>query len=380
MKLVIDKNLLIKAITLIIEAVDNHHQMAILGNLKLVLEPDTLTLTASDLEVELTNVVSLPEGACEKAGAVTIPADKFFGICKALTENKVSIEVVGSRCHITSGKGKYVLSTLPAQDYPSIGVPHSDKLVGIERQALFNLIKHTRFAMATQDVRHYLTGMLIEIQNDTLTAVATDGHRLALAYQKLNNSHDETKVIIPGKAVSGLEKLLTDLLKNTEQEGGDVVTLGLDEDFLTVSLNFGQMTVYLTARLIEGKFPDYRRVLPTTNDKIAVFNKDSMVEVLRRVAVVNTKDSPGVLLHFAKEDVVDVISTNREQDEAREEVKVDYRGESIEISFNESYLRAVLNVLEGDIRLEMVHPTSPTRIYQVGDEDNYQYVVMPMRV
>lgn len=380
MKLVIDKNLLIKAITLIIEAVDNHHQMAILGNLKLVLEPDTLTLTASDLEVELTNVVSLPEGACVKAGAVTIPADKFFGICKALTQSTVNIEVVGSRCHITSGKGKYVLSTLPAQDYPSIGVPHSDKLVGIERQALFNLIKHTRFAMATQDVRHYLTGMLIEIQNDTLTAVATDGHRLALAYQKLNNSHDETKVIIPGKAVSGLEKLLTDLLKNTEQEGGDVVTLGLDEDFLTVSLNFGQMTVYLTARLIEGKFPDYRRVLPTTNDKIAVFNKDSMVEVLRRVAVVNTKDSPGVLLHFAKEDVVDVISTNREQDEAREEVKVDYRGEPIEISFNESYLRAVLNVLEGDIRLEMVHPTSPTRIYQVGDEHNYQYVVMPMRV
>lgn len=105
-----------------------------------------------------------------------------------------------------------------------------------------------------------------------------------------------------------------------------------------------------------------------------------MVEVLRRVAVVNTKDSPGVLLHFAKSETVDVISTNREQDEAREEVAVNYTGEPIEISFNESYLRAVLNVLEGDIRLEMVHPTSPTRIYQVGDDHNYQYVVMPMRV
>lgn len=380
MKLVIDKALLIKAMTLIIETVDNHHQMAILGNLKLVLEPQSLTMTASDLEVELTNVISLPEGACVTAGAVTIPADKFFGICKALPDNMVSIEVAGSRCHITSGKGKYMLSTLPAQDYPSIGEPRSEKLVKIGRDTLFNLIKHTRFAMATQDVRHYLTGLLFEIEGDKLTAVATDGHRLAVAYQTLADGHDETKVIIPGKAVSGLEKLLTDLLK-TAEENGDMVTLGLDNDFLTVSLNFGgQMMISLTARLIEGKFPDYRRVMPTNNDKIAIFNKDSMVEVLRRVAVVNTKDSPGVLLHFAKSETVDVISTNREQDEAREEVAVNYTGEPIEISFNESYLRAVLNVLEGDIRLEMVHPTSPTRIYQVGDDRNYQYVVMPMRV
>lgn len=379
MKLVIDKTLLIKAITLIIDAVDNHHQMTILGNLKLVLKPQSLTLTASDLDVELTNVISLPDGACVTVGAVTIAADKFFGICRALPDNMVSIEVANGRCHITSGKGKYMLSTLPAQDYPSIGEPYSDKLVKIGRDALFNLIKHTRFAMATQDVRHYLTGLLFEIEDDKLTAVATDGHRLAVAYQSLADSHDEIKVIIPGKAVSGLEKLLTDLLKSTE-ENGEMVALGFDDDFLTVNLNFGQMMISLTARLIEGKFPDYRRVMPVNNDKIAIFNKDNMIEVLRRVAVVNTKDSPGVLLHFAKSETVDVISTNREQDEAREEVMVNYTGEPIEISFNESYLRAVLNVLEEDICLEMIHPTSPTRIYQVGDDHNYQYVVMPMRV
>ncbi|MDO4449538.1 MAG: DNA polymerase III subunit beta [Moraxella sp.] len=380
MKLTINKAILMKAIALIIDAVDNHHQMTILGNLKLVLEPTRLTLTASDLEVELTNVIALPDEACVEAGEVTIPADKFFGICKALTADVVNIHVVGDRCSIVSGKGKYMLSTLPAKDYPSIGEPRSDKLVKIGKEALFGLIKHTRFAMATQDVRHYLTGLLFEVEGDKLTAVATDGHRLAVAYQTLNEGCEATKVIIPGKAVIGLEKLLVDLLKISEQDG-DVVTLGLDEDFLTVSLNFdGQMMVYLTARLIEGKFPDYRRVLPTNNDKIAIFNKEQMVEVLRRVAVVNTKDSPGVLLDFAKSDVVDVISTNREQDEAREEVVVNYTGEPIEISFNESYLRAVLNVLEGDVRLEMVHPTSPTLIYQVGDEQNHQYVVMPMRV
>lgn len=379
MKLSIDKNLLIKAITLIIDAVDNHHQMTILGNLKLVLEPTRLTLTASDLEVELTNVITLPEGACVEAGQATVPADKFFGICKALPENVINISVSDNRCLITSGKSKYSLSTLPAQDYPSIGEPRSDKVVKVGRDTLYSLIKHTRFAMAIQDVRHYLTGLLIEIEGDKLTAVATDGHRLAVAYQTLDEAYDETKVIIPNKAVGGLDKLLTDLLKSND-ENGEVVSLGLDEEFLTVNVSFGQMAVSLTARLIEGKFPDYRRVLPKDNDKVAIFNKDSMVEVLRRVAVVNTKDSPGVLLNFERAEVLDVVSTNREQDEAREELSVNYTGEPIEISFNEAYLRAVLNVLDGDIRLEMNHPTSPTLIHQVGDESNHQYVVMPMRV
>lgn len=379
MKLSIDKNLLIKAITLIIDAVDNHHQMTILGNLKLVLEPASLTLTASDLEVELTNVIALPEGACVEAGETTVPADKFFGICKALPENVINISAVDNRCLITSGKSKYALSTLPAQDYPSIGEPCSDKVVKVGRDTLYSLIKHTRFAMAIQDVRHYLTGLLIEIEGDKLTAVATDGHRLAVAYETLDEVYDETKVIIPNKAVGGLDKLLTDLLKSHD-ENGEVVSLGLDEEFLTVNVSFGQMVVSLTARLIEGKFPDYRRVLPKDNDKIAIFNKDSMVEVLRRVAVVNTKDSPGVLLNFERAEVLDVVSTNREQDEAREELSVNYTGEPIEISFNEAYLRAVLNVLDGDIRLEMNHPTSPTLIYQVGDEHRHQYVVMPMRV
>lgn len=379
MKLSIDKNLLIKAITLIIDAVDNHHQMTILGNLKLVLEPTCLTLTASDLEVELTNAITLPEGACVEAGQATVPADKFFGICKALPDNVINISVSDNRCLITSGKSKYSLSTLPAQDYPSIGEPRSDKVVKVGRDTLYSLIKHTRFAMAIQDVRHYLTGLLIEIEGDKLTAVATDGHRLAVAYQTLDEAYDETKVIIPNKAVGGLDKLLTDLLKSND-ENGEVVSLGLDEEFLTVNVSFGQMAVSLTARLIEGKFPDYRRVLPKDNDKVAIFNKDSMVEVLRRVAVVNTKDSPGVLLNFERAEVLDVVSTNREQDEAREELSVNYTGEPIEISFNEAYLRAVLNVLDGDIRLEMNHPTSPTLIHQVGDESNHQYVVMPMRV
>lgn len=381
MKLAINRDLLIRAIGLVVEAADNRHRLVILGNLKLVLESERLIVTASDLEVELTSCVNLPQEACLQTGAITLPAEKFFSICKLLPESVVVIDASdgSNRCHISSGKSKYTLSMLPASDFPSIGKPASEQIIKVGLQDLFGVIKHTRFAMATQDVRHYLTGLLLEINEHNLTAVATDGHRLAVARRLLSESYPDTKVIIPGKAVAGLEKLLLDLLKVSNQD--DVVSLGLDEEFLHVVLGFGtEMTIHLTARLIEGKFPDYRRVLPVGHDKIAIFNKDEMVSVLRRTSVVNTKESPGVLLGFDKADVATVSSNNREQDEVVESLAVHYTGEPIEVSFNEAYLRAVLNVLEADIRLEMVHPNSPTLIYQVGDEHNHQYIVMPMRV
>lgn len=381
MKLAINRDLLIRAIGLVVEAADNRHRLVILGNLKLVLESKRLIVTASDLEVELTSCVNLPQEACLQTGAITLPAEKFFSICKLLPESVVIIDASdgSNRCHISSGKSKYTLSMLPASDFPSIGKPASEQIIKVGLQDLFGVIKHTRFAMATQDVRHYLTGLLLEINEHNLTAVATDGHRLAVARRLLSESYPDTKVIIPGKAVAGLEKLLLDLLKVSNQD--DVVSLGLDEEFLHVVLGFGtEMTIHLTARLIEGKFPDYRRVLPVGHDKIAIFNKDEMVSVLRRTSVVNTKESPGVLLGFDKADVATVSSNNREQDEVVESLVVHYTGEPIEVSFNEAYLRAVLNVLEADIRLEMVHPNSPTLIYQVGDEHNHQYIVMPMRV
>ncbi|MDO4897540.1 MAG: DNA polymerase III subunit beta [Moraxella sp.] len=380
MKLVVNRGLLIRAMGFVVE-IANRHRLPILGNIKLVLDTHHLTLTTSDLEVELTCHLALPQGACHRAGEITVPAEKFFSICKLLPEDDVCFEVSddASRCHISSGKSNYSLGVLPASDFPSIGQPQAQKSIKVSLDDLSTLLRHTRFAMATQDVRHYLTGLLLEIDGEQLTAVATDGHRLAVAYRTLFEPCDETRVIIPGKAVSGLERLLLELIKFAQAQ--DMVELGIDDEFLCLALNFGQeMTINLTARLIDGKFPDYRRVLPTNNDKIASFSKDEMVGVLRRISVLNTKESPGVLLGFSDGDVATISSNNREQDEAVESLAVAFTGEPIEISFNESYLRAVLNVLEGQICLQMVHPNSPTLIYQVGDESRHQYVVMPMRV
>lgn len=385
MKLTIDRNTLIHAISLVAKATDKHHRLGpILANIKFVLQGDTLTLTATDLEVELTTVVSLPAGACIEAGETTLPAEKLFVICKALSDEMVSIDVSDSRCFVTGGKIKYTLKTLPVADFPSIGTPSVSTTLNINRHALYDLINHTRFAMATQDVRHYLTGMLFEIIQDKLTVVATDGHRLAVAHRALGATYEDRRVIIPGKAVGELERLLGE---NTKAGSEELVSLGFDDDFLQVSLNFGEqsdfhgMQVGMVARLIEGKFPDYRRVLPSGYDKVATFNKDEVVEVLRRLSVLISKEAPGVLFDFKEADKVQVsVRNQREQDEAEENLAVNYQGEPLEVSFNEAYLRAVLRVLDGDIRIEMTEAIKPALIYQVGDEMNHQYVVMPMRV
>ncbi|UNU74256.1 DNA polymerase III subunit beta [Moraxella nasovis] len=384
MKLSIQKDLLINAINMVVKIADKHNQrVAILENIKLVLEPNILTLTASDLEVELTATVRLPDNACIKAGSTTLPAEKFFGICRALAGDIATIDAEDGRCIIGSDKGKYNLKSRPAQDFPSIGVPNNTVPLSIDRTDLFEMLGHTRFAMATQDVRHYLTGMLLEINEDKLTAVATDGHRLAVAHRALSKSYDSWAVIVPGKAIVELERLLADLIKESKE--GDVV-LGIDNDFLQVSLNFsdegelGGISTTLTARLIEGRFPDYRRVIAVNANRSAVFNKEELVNVMRRLSVLNSKDSPGILFDFKELDRVKVSVRNSYQEEAEEFLPVNYQGEPLEVSFNEAYLRAVLRTLEGQVYLGMTGDVNPVLIHQVNDEMNHLYVVMPMRV
>ncbi len=391
MKLQLSQEILLKASDLVAKAASKHHRFVILSNIKFVLSEEFLTLTASDLEVEMTTRVRLPEGACLEMGMTTISAATFHEICRSLPAGEVLLESTGDgRCLIKSGKSKFTLATLPADDYPSIGTPELTEQITIKRQDLFEMIARTRFSMATQDVRHYLTGMLFHIDGQNLTTVATDGHRLAVAQRILEQSHAENQIIVPGKAVVELERLFNELGKMTGKD--DSVTLGMDNEFLQVSLNFGakqedgtagdDLVVSMTARLIEGKFPDYRRVIPNNNDKFAVVNKDALMNVLRRVSIVSDERSRGVVFDFKDSDSVVVrshsISVDK-ADEAVETLAVNYEGAPIEVSLNEAYLKAVLGVLSGEVNIAMNQPNSPTLITQIGDE-LHQYVVMPMRI
>lgn len=391
MQLQLAHDLLLKATDLVAKVADKHSRLPVLSNIKFELTEEVLTLTASDLEVELTTQVKLPEGACIEVGATTLPAGKFHEICKSLPDGMVKITAIAERCQIVCGKSKFTLSTLPAQDFPSIGTPMSSTQLGIVRKELLDMIAHTRFSIAAQDVRHYLTGMLFHVHDGRLTTVATDGHRLSVAHRDLVTApSEESQIVVPGKAVGELERLFNELGKLVSAD--EVVTLGLDSEFLQISLNFGraddegrasdELTVQMIARLIEGKFPDYKRVLPTNCDRTAIIQKDEIMSVLRRVSILSNERSRGVVFDFGDESSATVrasTSASGDADEAMETLPLQYTGEPIELSLNEAYLKAVFNVLQGEISLQMSHPNSPTLITQVGDE-LHQYVVMPMRI
>ncbi|ELA09214.1 DNA polymerase III subunit beta [Moraxella macacae 0408225] len=390
MQLVMSRDVLLHAVNLISKASDKRHNMAILGNLKLELTEQQLVMTASDLEVELQSTLNLPKGACRQAGQITIPANKFKDIVKLLPEETVSLTVGDDlQCVIKSGKSTFKLGTLPAEDFPMLGEPEQVTPVQISRVVLSDLMEKTHFAMAVQDVRYYLTGMLFELKDNQLATVATDGHRLALARTAIEQPDGaELNAILPRKAVLELQRLLGELKKLLPQHDNQI-TLNVGRDFLQVILPFGEIDsdgqmqnpilVAFTARLIDGKFPDYRRVMPNNTDKLAYIKQEQLVTVLRRVSLLSHEKTRGVVFYFADSENLEVKTSNSEHDEACEQLTVNYQGDPLEISFNVAYLLDVLNTLGGDIELHMGHANGSVLIRQVGD-DLHEFVVMPMRL
>lgn len=387
MKLTIAPDILIKATDLVAKVADKHHRFVILGNIKLELNSDSLTLTASDLDVQLATKVRLPEGACVEAGSITVPATKFNEICKSLPKSaSVTIQSLDdNRCQIIVGKSKFVLASLDASDFPDIGTPQNNKTLTLSRSALQEMITRTKFCIASQDVRHYLTGMLFHIHADNLTTVATDGHRMAIAQHNLASSYDELQIIVPGKAVGELERLFGELQKSLKQDS--MVDFGLDSEFLHLQLNFGkpddtgqasdELVVQLTARLIDGKFPDYNRVIPSDFAQVAYVQKGAITDVLRRVSILADERARGVVFSFEPE--LATVRTTNKTGEAVETLPLRLEGEPIELAFNDTYLKAVFGVLDNEIQIKMNNANSATLISQVGDE-RYQYVVMPVRI
>lgn len=388
MHLTLSHELLLKATDLIARASDKNHRFVILGNIKFDLSFEHLILTASDMEVELTATVRLPEGACQEAGVITLPAHKFHEICKSLPSGDVSIYTKGeASCAIELGKSSFTLPLLPAENFPSIGtVDDNANTLVIKRNDLLDMIAHTKFCMANNDVRYYLTGMLFHLKEQSLVTVATDGHRLAMSTRLLDDEKHkdaDTQLIVPGKAVVELERLLTELSKGKMAD--TAMQLRFDGEFLQVSLSFdadNQLIASMTARLIDGKFPDYRRVLPSSTNRTAIFQKEMMLSSLRRVGILASERTKGLVFNFQNiNQTGNVVISTGEADggKAKEDFDISYEGEAIEISLNELYVKAVLGVLQGDVRLQMSDPNSPTLMTQVGDS-LHQYVIMPMRI
>ena len=340
--------------------------MPILANLLLSVTDEGLAVTGTDMEVELVANASVE---VKEKGEITLPARKLLDICRALPEGaKITISLDKSKLTLRSGRSRFSLATLPAADFPSvddINVQHGFEL---SQKQLRDLIARTAFSMAQQDVRYYLNGLLLETGENRLRAVATDGHRLALCDLQMTNANSSVQqVIVPRKGVLELQRLLG--------EGDIQAKIELGTNHLRVSMP----NLRFTSKLIDGRFPEYERVVPKGGDKVFTADRKLLKETLGRAAILSNEKYRGVRLQLAPKHLK-VMAHNPEQEEAEDELEVQYQGSELEIGFNVTYLLDALTALES----EQVHITltdaNSSCLVRAPDDENCRYVVMPMRL
>lgn len=367
MKFIIDREKLIKPLQLVSAPLSSRPTLPILGNLLLQVSENVLSLTGTDLEIEM--IHRLPLLNENESGSTTVPARKFLDICRSLpNDSKITVTLDDSRLTIQSGRSKFALSTLPATDYPNIENWQYEADFAIPQKTLKSLIDAVQFSMANQDVRYYLNGMLFEIENGLLKTVATDGHRLAVCALPVGQEIPNTcSVIMPRKSVLELAKLTS--------ESDELINIQIGNNNLRV--NFTDLT--FTSKLIDGRFPDYRKVLPRNPDKTLEASCDDLKNALSRAAILSNEKFRGIRL-YAHENQLKITANNPEQEEAEEIVDVKYTADPLEIGFNVTYLLDILNTLKCDtIQMLLSDATSSVQIEDINAQAA-TYVVMPMRL
>ncbi|PAU52192.1 DNA polymerase III subunit beta [Pseudomonas indica] len=368
MHFTIQREALLKPLQLVAGVVERRQTLPVLSNVLLVVEGQQLSLTGTDLEVELVGRVTLEEGASEP-GEITVPARKLMDICKSLPNDAlVDIRVDDQKLVLKTGRSRFTLSTLPANDFPTVEEGPGSLTFTLPQAKLRRLIERTGFAMAQQDVRYYLNGMLLEVSAGMLRAVATDGHRLAMCSMQAGiEQADRHQVIVPRKGILEMARLLT------EQDGEVSIVLGQHH----IRATTGEFT--FTSKLVDGKFPDYERVLPRGGDKLVIGDRQLLREAFSRTAILSNEKYRGIRLLLAS-GLLKIQANNPEQEEAEEEVAVDYNGGNLEIGFNVSYLLDVLGVMTTDQVRLILSDANSSALLQEADNDDSAYVVMPMRL
>ncbi len=368
MKFVISREALLKPLNLVAGVVERRQTLPILSNVLLVLEGDQLAITGTDLEVELVGRVTLDQPAAS-GGEITVPARKLADICKSLPEGSdIEFTLEEQRVVIRAGRSRFTLSTLSASDFPNVEESPGAQEFTVKQGDLKRLIDRTSFAMAQQDVRYYLNGMLWEVQDGQLRVVATDGHRLAVCtLQGDIPSSEKVQVILPRKGVIEMARLLID-------EDADVrVVIGTNHIRATTD----EFT--FTSKLVDGKFPDYERVLPKASTKTVFGQREELRQAFSRAAILSNEKYRGVRLMLTDANL-EIVANNPEQEEAEESVPVEYEGESLEIGFNVSYLLDVLGVLSGEKVKFSLSDANSSALLEESEESDSLYVVMPMRL
>lgn len=369
MRFTVQRETILTPLQNIIGVVERRQTLPVLSNVLLEVKDDTLSMTTSDLEIEMVAFTNL-DGV--NAGRITLPARKFMDICRALPE-QASIDFKydeeKQRVTIRSGRSRFNLTTLPADDFPNIEEIESGTRFSIPQGRLGAIIEKTHFSMAQQDVRYYLNGLLLEIANNRISAVATDGHRLAYCETDTDINPDEVmQVIIPRKGVVELARLL--------DENDEPVELIIGSNHIRISLP----QLIITSKLIDGQFPDYNRVIPEGNQNIVTADKDTLRQALARASILSNEKYRGIRIKISS-GVLQAQANNPEMEEAEEEIEVSYEGPELEIGFNVNYLLEAISAVTTDrVNLAFGDASSSCLITQEGEQGNCRYVVMPMRL
>lgn len=366
MKFQIEKETLLNPLQQIIGAVEKRQTMPALSNVLIRTTENSLTLTATDLEIELVSQIAM---IIDEPGEITVPARKLLDICKSLPNEAIIKFIVNeNKALVQSGRSRFSLTTLPANDFPALDAITSVYEFELTQKTLHDIIDKTAFAMAQQDVRYYLNGLMLEVSASYLRAVATDGHRLAYCEKETSaDIADIKQVILPRKGVLELVRLLTD--------SDDPVKIILGSNHLQVEFN----DLRLTSKLIDGRFPDYNRVMPTDGANIVTADRDLLRQALIRASILSNEKYRGIRLMLEK-NLVKLQAQNPDQEEADIEQEVVYTGDDIEIGFNVNYMLDVLNVTNSDMVQAALRDSNSSFLLSYPDQPDCKYVIMPMRL
>ena len=366
MQFSISRENLLKPLQQVCGVLSNRPNIPVLNNVLLQIEDNRLTITGTDLEVELSSQTQLSSSS--ENGTFTIPAKKFLDICRTLSdESEITVTFEQDRALVQSGRSRFTLATQPAEEYPNLTDWQSEVDFELPQNTLRRLIESTQFSMANQDARYFLNGMKFETEGNLLRTVATDGHRLAVCTISLEQELQNHSVILPRKGVLELVRLL--------ETNDEPARLQIGTNNLRVHL---KNTVF-TSKLIDGRFPDYRRVLPRNATKIVEGNWEMLKQAFVRASILSNERARSVRLSL-KENQLKITASNTEHEEAEEIVDVNYNGEELEVGFNVTYILDVLNALKcNQVRMRLTDAFSSCLIENCEDS-SCEYVIMPMRL
>jgi DNA polymerase-3 subunit beta len=357
---------ILKPLQTVAGIVEKRHTLPILANVLIRKEGDMVSFTGTDMEMQVQTRAAIGSGG--ESAAVTVSARKLMDILRALPESEVTVVLNGTKLAVSAGKSRFALQTLPAADFPTLAVgTEVTSETTLPQKQLKHLLQMVHFAMAQQDIRFYLNGLLLVMGPQGIRSVATDGHRLAFCAQPGESSAAAAEVIMPRKTVTELLRLLGD---NEEPVQVQVISH-------QIRVSFGE--VEFVTKLVEGKFPDYQRVIPTGYSKAIAINREQFAGALGRASILTNEKFKGVRLTL-EPSLLKIQSSNAEQEEATEELDIDYNDASLDIGFNVSYLLDVLANLKVDVvKVEFGDSNSSALISLPGDE-TFKYVIMPMRI